>query len=77
MTDAVDWKQAAAEQSRAQRHPATADAVDILNAQIAKRDARIAELEAALRAVRADRPSAHSDEVWRVIVAALGTEPQP
>ena len=48
-----------------------------LTEQIAKRDARIAELEAALRAVRADRPSAHSDEVWRVIVAALGTEPQP
>jgi hypothetical protein len=36
--------------------------------------ARVAELERVLRMVKADRPSAHSDEVWVAICTALGED---
>jgi hypothetical protein len=36
-------------------------------------EARVRELERVLRMVRADRPSAHSDDVWAAINAALSS----
>ena len=65
------------------------DAVDILNEQIAKRDARIAELGAALRQAREDMEgwAAYVSDYFTekhdlasdlaAIDAALTTEPQP
>jgi hypothetical protein len=49
---------------------AAAETTD-LRIELARKDAALEAAQYALRAVKADRPSVHSDAVWRMINVAL------
>ena len=47
------------------------------NSQLHALRERVTQLETVLRAVKADRPTAHSDAVWAQINDALAASPEP